>query len=476
MKLSRRPIPSAIFLVLLGAAGAAGATPDDFDPDAAIERVYGALETKGDARYWAQPEHPDTPMQVSVLGVLPFRQDGAERTFLITQLVPQIEGGFQCHPCAPGIGAATFTKTAEGWRLDVGTPLVTEIGSYGEAPKPDIVPAGPERYAVVFESGGVGQGYHGRLANYFLETDAGVKEALQLQTYWDNSGACDPESGSDVPEDEREGGSGQPCWAYTSKLEFLPGENPDYFDLKVTGTGPQEGQFDEETLYEVVDGAYQLTHKRTVDYRMVPHPVSGVELPRISLAERPAVEQAVNEHLELTAADMRCLSDTPAEDQEYSASVEVTYADNDVLSISIHANAFCGGAHPMIGANFSVTFDLLTGRPVRFRELFEDYERDAAEIAEAYVASLSAGDFEGCEDVFSVGNGSPEEGTIAEEDFNALEMYGFSYTLSPQGVVIQPVFPHVIVACAHPSTVPFERVLELASKEGILMRVADAAR
>ena len=105
MKLSRRPIPSAIFLALLGAAGAAGATPNDFDPDAAIERVYEALETKGDARYWAQPEDPDTPMQVSVLGVLPFRQDGAERGFLITQLVPQIEGGCRCHPCTESVAA-----------------------------------------------------------------------------------------------------------------------------------------------------------------------------------------------------------------------------------------------------------------------------------------------------------------------------------------------------------------------------------
>ena len=200
-------------------------------------------------------------------------------------------------------------------------------------------------------------------------------------------------------------------------------------------------------------------HGGQVDYRMVPHPVSGVELPRISLSERPAVEQAVNEFLESTAADMMCQSDTPTEDQEYSASVEVTYAENDVLSISIHASGFCGGAHPIVGANHSVTFDLLTGRPVSFRELFEDYERDAAEIATAYLASLSAEALEGC-----------------EEDFDALEMYGFSYTLSRQGVVIQPEFPHVMVACAHPSMVPFERILGLASKESILIRVARPSR
>ena len=225
---------------------------------------------------------------------------------------------------------------------------------------------------------------------------------------------------------------------------------------------------------EVIASANELTQKRTVDYRMVPHPVSGVELPRISLPARPAAEQAVNAELESLAGDMMCASDTPAESRDYDSTVEVTYADNDVLSVEIHASFFCGGAHPVNDANLSVTFDLVTGRSVRFRELFEDYGRDSAKIAEAYVATLSADELEGCEDLLSAGGDT--DGVVNEEDVGALEMYGFTYTLSPQGLTVQPSFPNVMTACAHPSTIPFAEIRELAAKESILMRAADAAR
>ena len=92
------------------------------------------------------------------------------------------------------------------------------------------------------------------------------------------------------------------------------------------------------------------------------------------------------------------------------------------------------------------------------------------------MTTLSAEELEGCEDVLSAGRDNRDDGVVTEEDIGALEMYGFTYTFSPQGLVVQPLFPNVIAACAHPLTLPFERVRELASKDGILMRAADAAR
>lgn len=133
----------------------------------------------------------------------------------------------------------------------------------------------------------------------------------------------------------------------------------------------------------------------------------------------------------------------------------MTYADDDVLSIAITASFHCGGAHPVNGADSSVTFDLLTGDPVRFRDLFEDHERDSTKIAAAYAATLSAEELEGCEEVLSV------------------ERFRFNYTLSPGGLVLQPSLPHVMTACAHRMTVPLERVHRLAAPDGILMRLGD---
>lgn len=210
---------------------------------------------------------------------------------------------------------------------------------------------------------------------------------------------------------------------------------------------------------------HELIGVTTVDYRMERHPLSGVALPRVTLPGRPAVEQAVNASLDATAADLRCFADEPSEDHEYNASVEVTYAADDVLSVAILASGFCGGAHPIVGADLSVTYDLVSGRRVGFRELFEDYDRDVEKIAAAYLSSVPEGELEGCEDVLT-------EGATPEEPQGPLEMYGFHYSLSAEGIAIRPAFPHAIVACAIPATVPYDRLRALAATDGLLMRLA----
>jgi len=219
----------------------------DFDPRSSLELVYGKLETKGDTALWKPTAEvwqavKNAPgwdsVEVSVLAAPNFRQDGAERAFLLVQLVPHPDDDFKCHPCAPGIGAATFTNTAEGWRLDSQSPYVTDIGSYGAAPEPELVKVGPERYGVAFPWFYMGQGQAHAGKTYLLETDGGVNEALVLQTHYDNSGSCGPE-------DE----GFHPCEEWTSTLEFVPGKDPDYFDLKVTGN--------ETAVYAYSDGTYQ---------------------------------------------------------------------------------------------------------------------------------------------------------------------------------------------------------------------------
>jgi len=123
-------------LVMLAASGAllslaaiAGNTPDAtqalpgaFNPRQALELLYGMLQTKGDAAL-------RKPSQ------------------------------YDCHACEPGIGAATFTQTAEGWRLDARSPYIRMLGGRGKLPGPGIVKVGPKRYGVVFASMDVGQGY-----------------------------------------------------------------------------------------------------------------------------------------------------------------------------------------------------------------------------------------------------------------------------------------------------------------------------
>ena len=194
-----------------------------------------------------------------------------------------------------------------------------------------------------------------------------------------------------------------------------------------------------------------------VAYTMVENQKSGVEMPRISLPGRPDVEQRVNEQLDAHAASLMCLDPEPG---SYNASADVTHAANDVFSVHVGVSYYCGGAYPVNHADSSITFDLRIGEAVRFQALFADYERDGAGIARAYIGSLSAEDLEGCEDVLTV-----------EE----LDEHFFAYTISTEGLRVEPSFPHVLEVCNRDSIVPFDELRAFAAPGGILTRVADAA-
>ena len=247
----RSAVVLSTLVALFSAGGAVAAS--DFDPQKALTMAYPTLETQDDVVRWKPSEEmrkslgPE-PFQLSVLSALPFRQGDADRTYLVVQLIQELEQGFDCHGCQPGIGVATFTSTEEGWRLDALNRYAGAVGSWGKAPAPEIVKMGRERYGIAFQSKYVGQGNSHVSETYFLEAGDSVDEVLLIETHWDNSGRCIPgEEGRDQ------------CVEFDSTLEFVPGKNAEIFDLKVTGTAKHDETFREETLYIYADGKYRTT-------------------------------------------------------------------------------------------------------------------------------------------------------------------------------------------------------------------------
>lgn len=197
-----------------------------------------------------------------------------------------------------------------------------------------------------------------------------------------------------------------------------------------------------------------------VAYTMIANATSGVEMPRIGLPGRPDVEQRVNEQLDSLAASFVCEGvEMDGENAWYEANVVVAHAADDVFSVGIGAGYYCGGPYPTNRADVSITFDLRSGEAVGFRALFADYKRDRAGIARAFVERLAPEDLDGCEDVLTV-----EE--LAERSF--------AYTISSDGLRMEPVFPHVIEACSRDQIVPFDALRAFAAPGGILARVAAA--
>jgi len=244
--------------------GAGYLPPGDFDPGKALELIFPGLEIKGDAALWEVPEWEADPartkpvwglVKLEVLDSLRFRQADAKRIFLVCQSVPA-EQEYNCRNfCAPDVGAATFTNTENGWRLDAVSRVMGRVGGGGKASKPKLVKLGPERYGVVLWSMGMGQGSTVTADTYFLETGTSVKEVLQITTYSDNGGSCGCEREVCDPDDPNL----MTCFEIVSTVEFVPGKNAVVFDLKVTQTDRLDDTLKGVTLYSYTDGMYRET-------------------------------------------------------------------------------------------------------------------------------------------------------------------------------------------------------------------------
>jgi len=236
--------------------------PGDFDRDTALELVFPGLTTKGNTVLWKVPEEDVDPartepawglIKLDILDSLTFRQGDAERIFLAFQSVPA-DQEYDCRNfCAPNIGAATFTNTEKGWRLDALNRVMGSAGGAGKAPKPELVKLGPKRYGVVLGSMAMGQGTTVRADTYFLETGSSVKEVLEITTYSDNGGSCGCEREVCDPDDP----DLIACFEFVSTVELVPGKNAEIFDLKLTQIDRLDDTFREVTLYSYADGMYR---------------------------------------------------------------------------------------------------------------------------------------------------------------------------------------------------------------------------
>ncbi len=210
----------------------------EFDPGKALELIYGSYDSqkKYSKRKITKEDIQGLPAEDRSTGIQPgtvytaanfakpFTQAGVARFFVITETVP---AHYDCHACAPIIGAATFSKQGDAWQLDTLTKEVSTMGSWGSAPEGKLIKIGPERYGVVFQPGYTGQGITSESAVVIAETTENVREVLVVDEYGaDNSGTC---------------GEGlATCYSFSSKLEFVAGSNPEFYDARVTMSGTKE--------------------------------------------------------------------------------------------------------------------------------------------------------------------------------------------------------------------------------------------
>lgn len=176
---------------------------------------------------------------------------------------------------------------------------------------------------------------------------------------------------------------------------------------------------------------------------------------------------SVNRQIDVLTRDFGC--EGRVRSNYFNLKSRVEYAAKDVFSIYASAEYFCGGAYPTNDSNNSITFDMKTGKQVKFEELFKNYEADKREILGMIFASQIASAAR-----IASGAANKEEDCAGQPDIYTIDNFessSYAFNFSKNGLSVQPEWPHVIEACAERVTVPYAKLSKFAAPDGVLARV-----
>lgn len=166
---------------------------------------------------------------------------GAETCLVITDRSYE----HPCHGCGADIDGAVFSRTYRGWSLRSFRSKITQMGSFGRAPKGEIIQIGPEKYAVQF--------------NWEYSSTGSTVEHLVIITENSFDVVLDIISRGErlLPHDKMEG--------WNSRLYFQKTyEDSKYYDLIVTYYGDSNGNdMPYQEFYTFSDGKYILAWKKS---------------------------------------------------------------------------------------------------------------------------------------------------------------------------------------------------------------------
>ena len=207
------------------------------------------------SRSWrsATPDHiqgaPEKATQSDVYAFLPFDKSGVTRWLV---LVAQSPPDYTCHACAPVTGGVIFTRVRDGFEADYDQPKIISLGAFGKPPQTHVQNLGHGRPAIAFEMNSMAQGYATTTLTLVTEVEGKLKKVLSLETAASNEAAALPENQT---------------FKWRAALEFVPGPNPQYYDIRATSTGtreikdgPNAGKVRPQSstvIYRFSDGAYQ---------------------------------------------------------------------------------------------------------------------------------------------------------------------------------------------------------------------------
>jgi hypothetical protein len=198
------------------------------------------------------------------LRTLDTNENGRRKVILLTFAVPKDTFGaghrwdFDCHACAPLIGAAVFVHGEAGWSVESSRTVISSGGGFGHPPSEfRIVAVGPHKIGIEMTDGYSGQGEETISKVIMVAWNGKVNMALRYVAADNNKGGC----GADA--------DGMPCYANHRRLEFVADPNRDYYDilLRLSGTDLTEiAPYRSKAVrgwerYTLQDGNYKMVER-----------------------------------------------------------------------------------------------------------------------------------------------------------------------------------------------------------------------
>jgi hypothetical protein len=259
-----------------------------FSIDKAMEIVYGNHDHKAKTSLWKnipnhiKGEHLDFPTSEGIASIAfleHYKEDGIDKAVIVIKVLPNNEQ-YDCHACAPILGAISFIRKGDRWIIENEDKSVAVTGSYGEPPNIQLVRLGPDKFGILFDSTYSQSGFttsHRFILSGFMGKFAEVFSSTMGE---DARGSCDSDDDSRCN------------WAYGVKMDFEPGNNPAYFDMKLVTSGRKLNDKDmivnaDETSVYAFDGETYKEVRRSAGPSMPENSVKGSS---VTASKQPAMD------------------------------------------------------------------------------------------------------------------------------------------------------------------------------------------
>jgi hypothetical protein len=206
--------------------------PEDFNLPAAMKSLYGNYDPLAHtSTFRTSRGYPhtffDKPGKVDARIFLATgaEDSGATKVFVLTAAIPHGSPEYDCHACAPLIGAAIFAKNGASWTVESSNKEFDVLGNWGGPPQAEIVRAGPQRSGFELKPGNTNQGETVGEVVILLAWKGGIHTAFSAENLSTETSDCGDGMGN--------------CRDKSAEITFVRGENADYDDIVLTISGTE---------------------------------------------------------------------------------------------------------------------------------------------------------------------------------------------------------------------------------------------